>query len=86
MKFEVRVTMVVRLPDRKWSCFMLEMKRVSEVRLVEFGSTSAASRRSTVNPAREKQIEEKYFQEFCSGSEAGSYLRLRDFCITQLQA
>jgi len=25
-----------------------------------------------------------YFTEMCSGSEAGSYLRLIDFCITQL--
>ena len=25
-----------------------------------------------------------YFTEMCSGSEEGSYLRLIDFCITQL--
>ena len=25
-----------------------------------------------------------YFTEMCSGSEAGSYLRLKDLCITQL--
>ena len=25
-----------------------------------------------------------YFTEMCSGSEAGSYLRLMGFCITQL--
>jgi len=25
-----------------------------------------------------------YFTEMCSGSEAGSYLRLIDFCITRL--
>ena len=25
-----------------------------------------------------------YFTEMCSGSEAGSYLRLMDLCITQL--
>jgi len=25
-----------------------------------------------------------YFTEMCSGSEAGSFLRLIDFCITQL--
>jgi len=25
-----------------------------------------------------------WFTEMCSGSEAGSYLRLIDFCITQL--
>ena len=27
-----------------------------------------------------------HFTEMCSGSEAGSYLRLIDLCITQLQA
>jgi len=27
-----------------------------------------------------------YFTEMCSGSEAGSYLRLVDSCITQLKA
>ena len=30
------------------------------------------------------QYENNYFTEICSGSEAGSYLRLIDFCITQL--
>ena len=28
------------------------------------------------------QSENNYFTEMCSGSEAGSYLRLIDFCIT----
>jgi len=28
--------------------------------------------------------EDSYFTEMCSGSEEGSYLRLIDFCITQL--
>ena len=28
--------------------------------------------------------ENNYFTEMCSGSEEGSYLRLIDFCITQL--
>ena len=28
--------------------------------------------------------EVNYFTEMCSGSEKGSYLRLIDFCITQL--
>ena len=28
--------------------------------------------------------ENTYFTEMCSGSEAGSYLRLIDLCITQL--
>ena len=30
------------------------------------------------------QFENNYFTEMCSGSEAGSYLRLIDCCITQL--
>ena len=30
------------------------------------------------------QSENKYFTEMCSGSEAGSYLRFIDLCITQL--
>ena len=30
------------------------------------------------------QFENNYFTEMCSGSEEGSYLRLIDFCITQL--
>jgi len=30
------------------------------------------------------QFENYYFTEMCSGSEAGAYLRLMDFCITQL--
>ena len=32
------------------------------------------------------QSENNYFTEMCSGSEAGSYLRLIDFCITQRAA
>ena len=32
----------------------------------------------------ECQFKNNYFTEMCSGSEAGSYLRLIDFCITQL--
>jgi len=30
------------------------------------------------------EVPNNYFTEICSGSEAGSYLRLIDFCITQL--
>jgi len=30
------------------------------------------------------QFKNNYFTEMCSGSEEGSYLRLIDFCITQL--
>ena len=30
------------------------------------------------------QFKNNYFTEICSGSETGSYLRLIDFCITQL--
>ena len=32
------------------------------------------------------QLRNNYFTEMCSGSEEGSYLRLIDFCITQLYA
>ena len=35
-------------------------------------------------PCTTSQFENNYFTEMCSGSEAGSYLRLIDFCITQL--
>ena len=34
--------------------------------------------------APQSQFENNCFTEMCSGSEAGSYLRLTDFCITQL--
>ena len=30
------------------------------------------------------QFKNNYFTEMCSGYEEGSYLRLKDFCITQL--
>jgi len=30
------------------------------------------------------RVEGNYLAEMCSGSEAGSYLRLIDLCITQL--
>ena len=30
------------------------------------------------------ELQNNYFTEICSGSEAGSYLRLIDLCITQL--
>ena len=32
------------------------------------------------------EIGNNYFTEMCSGSEAGSYLRLIDLCITHLWA
>ena len=31
-----------------------------------------------------KRFKNSYFAELCSGSAEGSYLRLIDFCITQL--
>jgi len=31
-------------------------------------------------------VKNNYFTEMCSGSQAGSYLRLIDSCITQLKA
>jgi hypothetical protein len=30
------------------------------------------------------EFKNNYFAEMCSGSEAGSYLRIIDFCNTQL--
>jgi hypothetical protein len=33
-----------------------------------------------------RQFKNNYFAEMCSGSEEGSYLRLVDFCITELWA
>jgi len=33
-----------------------------------------------------RQFKINYFAEMCSGSEAGSYLRLIDLCITRLLA
>ena len=33
---------------------------------------------------KRSQFKNIYFTEMCSGSEAGLYLRLIDFCITQL--
>ena len=35
-------------------------------------------------PCTSSQYKNEYFTEVCSGSEEGSYLRLIDFCITQL--
>jgi len=42
-----------------------------------------ASAKVSVTYARIR-FENNYFTEMCSGSEAGSYLRPIDFCITQL--
>ena len=39
----------------------------------------------SVRPAGQgSQFKNNYYTEMCSGSEEGSYLRLIDFCITQL--
>ena len=35
-------------------------------------------------PRRKRLFRDNYFTEMCSGSGAGSYSRLVDFCITQL--
>ena len=34
--------------------------------------------------AKRSQFKNNYFTEVCSGSEAGSYVRRIDFCMTQL--
>ena len=41
---------------------------------------------SAISLACSSQFENNYFTEMCSGSKAGSYLRLIDFCITQRKA
>jgi len=40
---------------------------------------------SSPKPVSWVWCENNYFTEKCSGSEAGSYLRLIDVCITQLE-
>ena len=48
---------------------------------------SSTSARPCVVPAfHSSQFKNNHFREMCSGSEAGSYLRLIDSCITQLKA
>jgi len=37
-------------------------------------------------PCRVQSGKNNHFTEVCSGSEAGSYLRLIDSCITQIKA
>ena len=39
---------------------------------------------STPVHAKSSVNDNNYFTDMCSGSEAGSYLRRIDFCITQL--
>ena len=51
--------------------------------MARMNGTSHTSRQiSTCGQAN--QFKNNYFTEMCSGSEAGSYLRLIDFCIAQL--
>ena len=45
-----------------------------------------AAKESEAVPAQPPQFKNNYFTEMCSGSEAGSYLRRVDSCITQLKA
>jgi len=47
------------------------------------GSSTASLPWSWLSPAP-VAFKNKYFTEMCSGSEAGSYLRLIDLCITPL--
>ena len=48
------------------------------------GSPPVALTDVTCQGAAVEQFKNNYFTEMCSGSEAGAYLRLIDFCITQL--
>ena len=61
------------------------MKNYSELRLEK---ETVARRLKTANRQLKvcSQFKNIYFAEMCSGSEAGSYLRLMDCCITQLLA
>ena len=54
-------------------------------RVLENGGATVERRRDESCTDRySSQFENNYFTEMCSGSEAGSYLRLIDLCITQL--
>jgi len=44
------------------------------------------SRRQTGKGFFRGTVRTRHFTEMCSGSETGSYLRLMDFCVTQLKA
>ena len=48
------------------------------------GERNAARAGESSADCHSSQFKNNYFTEMCSGSEAGSYLRLIDFCITQL--
>ena len=49
-----------------------------------FEALIASSSRLFSSPACRAEFKNNYSTEMCSGSEAGSYLRLIDFCIAQL--
>jgi len=47
-------------------------------------SIAATAARASPADRYSSQVKNNYFTEMSSGSEAGSYLRLIDFCVTQL--
>jgi len=68
-----RVCVCVRERERECVC---ERERAPTHRTVKIGERMVTCRHS--------YLENNYSTEMCSSSEAGSYLRLIDFCITQL--
>jgi len=54
---------------------VVAQKRTKLLQTTELYADASAKVRS--------RFKNNYFTEKCSGSEAGSYLRLIDFCITQ---
>ena len=52
----------------------------------EEGDAEGSKHSSNGSFACGSQLENNYFTELCSGSEAGSYLRFVDFCITECKA
>jgi len=52
--------------------------------LFVLGSLDSGTMRWPLQRLLHEGNQNNYFTEMCSGSEEGSYLRLIDFCITQL--
>ena len=63
-----------------WRFFMSEVPLYCWLVGSAFNSTKV----SVVGGGSMVNGKNNYFTEMCSGSEEGSYLRLIDFCITQL--
>ena len=72
-------------PGSLTSSFLARVDKSAGPDLSWGSSTSCLQMRSGTDRCS-SQFENNYFTEMCSGSEAGSCLRLIDFCITQLSA